>query len=501
MARSQLRKVAPKHMSAGGGRAVVFDGGQHMELHGYWIPENRDLTIDVPIFQHAYYPKISDTDLDVKQNIAYRMVTVPSLSKLRASGIKVDRAMFVAEVVVHPRYIKHRNYFRSDFPASVKTAVVRDNMTFVFGANDMPSARFKRKDVLRFWRQSFSPLLMKGRQYTSGRMSMFFAAPTAATADLKKSLNLESDKTRDNLKEWHPSLHQTRHPRKRGPKQKFTVAQKRIAKEIVKETSDRMADQLLPVMRSKLDWEPGSTQAKELESLLTAPATSRSLLKATAGKKNRVYAIKRWVSTWLKPRLKEIAAEEGEQVFRSVTRFIIWVIITAILREILGDIQASKIGQRFQGIQGLQYTPDKFATQQRIGAGTLSFNFKGDAKAQSEQLEHVRAMVLHTIAEALQIYGTLNVAQAHVFDIDFDPNRGQGQKIKITFDTKAFETHKTKLGRMRDMDPEFITQLLPDFNQRVNYQYEQDLRQGRGAANYGTGSAETSAEDFLRELL
>ncbi|MFA9454213.1 MAG: MFS transporter, partial [Candidatus Aminicenantaceae bacterium] len=80
-------------------------------------------------------------------------------------------------------------------------------------------------------------------------------------SDLKKSLNLESDKTRDNLREWHPSLHQTRHPRKRGPKQKFTVAQKRIANEIVKETSERMADQLLPVVRSKLEWEPGSTQA------------------------------------------------------------------------------------------------------------------------------------------------------------------------------------------------------------------------------------------------
>lgn len=500
MARSQLRKIAPKHASAGGGRAVVFDGGQHMELHGYWIPDNRDLTIEVPIFQHAYYPKISDTDLDVKQNITYRMVTVPSLSKLRANGIQADRAMFVAEVVVHPRYIKHRNYFRSDFPASVKTAVSRDNMTFVFGANDMPSARFKRKDVLAFWRQSFTPLLIKGRQYTSGRMSMFFAAPTAATAGLKKSLNLEMDKTRDNLREWHPSLHQTRIPRQRGPKQKFTVAQKKIAASIVKETSERMADQLLPVMRSKLEWEPGSTQAKDLETLLSAPATSRSLLRATAGKKNRMFAVKRWVSGWLKPRLKEIAAEEGEAAFRSVTRFVIWVAITVILNEMLGEVQASKFGQKFGSFQRIKYKPDAYATHSRIGAGTLSYDFKGDEKVHSEQVAHVQTMVLHTIAASLIGHGTLNVAQAQVFDIKFDPNLPVNKKIKVTFDKQLFVKNKVRLGMMRDIEPEFIVDLMPDLNQRVNYAYEQDLRTGRGSSVYGGADDDFDLAALLREV-
>jgi hypothetical protein len=222
-------------------------------------------------------------------------------------------------------------------------------------------------------------------------------------------------------------------------------------------------------------------------------------LRATVGKKNRLFAIKKWVRTWLKPRLKEIAAEEGEQIFRSVTRYIIWVVITGFINTILRELQISKVGKKIKILQGLQYKPDEYATHQRIGAGTLSYKFKANQKGQSEQVEHARSVARHIVASALEVFGTLNAAQGKAFGIHFDPDLGHGKKIKITFDRTFFEANKANLGAMRKFDAEFIVALLPEFNQRANAQYERDLRQGSGSSSYGS-SSDSDLGDIFGEM-
>lgn len=482
MPQSQLRKKHAKHLSVGGGRPVVFDGGQYMELHGYWVSDTKEIRVDVPIFEHAYYPKISATDTEVRQNITHRSVTVPSLSTLRANGINADRAVFVAEVVVHPRFIKHRNYFRTDFPASVKTAARRDNVVFIFPANDMPSARFKRKDVLQFWRQAFTPLIIRGRQYTSGRMAYFIAAPADAMKGFHKSLNLEGAHTVDNLKEWHPSLHQERIPRKRGPRPKYTSAQKKLASEIVKETSERMADQLLPMLTDKMELTKGSKADRDLEALMHSPAASQSLLQATSGKKSRLVAVRRWVNDWLMPRLKRIAAEEGEAAMDAVARFAFRAVITVVINTFLGQVKTSRVGQKFDALQRIDYTPDSYASSTTLGAGALRFSFKGSDKTTTESAEAVKVLVNHIIAHDLGLR-ELSVSQGRVFNINFEPNGRPYKKITITIDKNAWKSLQGKkpnvLGPLNDEDVlRTVEDNLKAYNVTANAEYERRMREG-----------------------
>lgn len=489
MARTTPRKVTPKLQSVGGARPVRFEGGTEMELHGYWIPEKQDARVEVPIFQHAFYPTLKHTDLDVKQNITYRSVTLPSLSTLRAHGIEAERAVFVAEVVVHPRYIKHANYFRGDFPASMKTLARRENIVFLFAANDMPSARLKRKKVLNFWRLSFSPLLLKGRQYTSGRMGFFMVAPPESVSKFKRSLNLEGV-TAENVNkilEWHPAVSRTRRPRKRGPRSKYTVEERRLANELVKETSHRLSDQLLPLVTSKFDIAPNSSTAKQLDAYLSNPATSRELIKATEGKRNRAWAVKKWVKSSMLPRVVEIAKDEAAMAGESIIRFAVLATITTGVNIALGQAQASKIGKKINALQKLEYKPSRMASHTQVGAGTLAFKFSPNAKDLSSMQQQV---VKKAMTEIMSNFGQWDYtsAQGSLFDITLNLHN-KAKPITVKLDRAALRVHrgqnKENLGPFahKSQDNYLTQQILPGVERELNMWFQH----GRDAEESGLG--------------
>jgi hypothetical protein len=438
MGRVAGQKIAPKHTAVGTGRPVTYDGGNDMQLHGYYLPAKADLQVNVPIFQHAFYPKLGHTDLDIKQNITKRLVRVPSLATLRAHGIEAEKAIFVAEVVVHPRYIKHNNYFRGDFPAVIKTIAKRDNIVLIFPASDMPSARLKRKQVLTFWRMAFSPLLIKGRQYTSGRMGMFFVAPPGATTKLKRSLNLEDVKSLDNLKEWYPGVSTTSRPRKRGPKRKYTQKQEQLARAIVNETSERMADELLPLVSSKLDIDPKSPQGKELEKLITSPETSRSLLHHTAKKHNRMLAVKTWVKSYLWPRIIEIAQDEAHAAIDTAIRFTFQIVLAVVLNAILGKVQANKLLSKLPGVSNLEYNQLSSATRTQFGSGALGYRFKLADKDKSEIQQRLSDFIMAKISHYFGMYGEdPPMAMQSLIIVQLD-DRNKTRPVTIRFDSQQY---------------------------------------------------------------
>ena len=477
MARTTPRKVTPKLQSVGGARPANFQSTD-MELHGYWLPEKQDARVEVPIFQHAFYPTLKHTDLDIKQNISYRPVVLPSLSTLRAHGIEAERAVFVAEVAVHPRYIKHANYFRGDFPAIMKSLARRENIVFIIAANDIPSARLKRKKVLNFWRLSFSPLLLKGRQYTSGRMGFFMVAPPESVTKFKKSLNLEAVTGKDvqKLLEWNPAVNRTRRPRKRGPRSRYTAEERRLANELVKETSDKLSNQLLPVITSKFDIDPHSDTAKQLDAYLSNPATSRGLIKATEGKRNRMWAVKKWVKTSMLPRVKEIAKDEAAMAGESIVRFIVLATITTTVNFLLSQVQASRAGKKFSALQKLEYKPSRMASHTQVGAGTLSFKFSPNAKDLSSMQQQVAKKVMMDIMTTYKEW-TYNSAQESIFDITLNLH-SKTKPVTIKLDRVALRVHrahnKEGLGPFGDSakDNYLVQQVLPAVEREVNIWFE-----------------------------
>jgi len=465
----------------GSARPVRFEGGSDMELHGYWLPEDKQALVEVPIFQHAFYPTHAHTDLDVRQNVTYRSVTIPSLSTLRAHGIEAERAVFVAEVVVHPRYIKHNNYFRGDFPATIKTLARRENIVFLFPASDMPSARLKRKQVLNFWRLSFSPLLLKGRQYTSGRMGFFMVAPPGSATKFKKSLNLEDiSKSVKNILEWHPAVNTTRRPRKRGPRPKYTAEERRMANELVKETSDKLSDQLLPLVTSKLDIDPHSTTAQKLDAYFSNPTTSRELIKATEGKPNRVFAVKNWVRNSLIPHIKEIAKEEIAVQGENILRFGIITMLTIAVDIILGEAQASRFGKKINALQKLEYKPSSMASSTQVGAGSMVYKFSPNSRDLSTMQNKIAEFVVGKIMEAVNDWRPANVIQKSLFDITLNPNN-KTKPITVKLDRNALKTHREHnsegLGPFADgnKDGYLVGTILPHVEREANTWYLQGM--------------------------
>lgn len=304
----KVQKIASHGAPISGLVRADFKGGDSFALNGYWMHPTRRGSIEVPIFQHEFYPKLDHTALDIKQNIDYRTVIVPSVADLHAAGIETDKAIFVAEVSVHPRYIKHSNFFNGEFPASIKSLSRQNGIVYVFPACDMPTARLKRKQVLAYYRRAFSPLYIKGRHYTSGRMSFFFVAPSQMTMPLRKSLNLES------LEEsWHYSVGPTL---RRQPKINY---ERELAKQIQREINNTV----LPVVSSQFNISLNSNEGRQLQHMMNSPELAHEVI-AVAGNKPkfaRLQAIKNWVSNSFWPRLKGTVSDEMSIAFDQAVRY------------------------------------------------------------------------------------------------------------------------------------------------------------------------------------
>lgn len=335
MARQTARKVVTHGAPIGGLVRADFKGADEFELHAYWMHPTRRASVEVPIFQHAFYPTLDMTDTDISQNIDYRQVIVPSIADLHAAGIETDKAIFVAEVWTHPRYIKNHNYLRNDFPANLKTLARINNMAIVMPANDMPFTRLKRKQVLNLYRAVFSPLIIKGRHYTSGRMNFFFTAPPHITSPLRKSLNLEHQEGEvQELTEasWEAAVQATRRKHKNDPILKpKTTPKKKVSKEI--------EETVYPVVASHFDIDPNSAEGRQLHRFMSDPRLADDFIRATANKPSRFNAVKRWVATSFWPRLKNIVATETGNALEDGARYVVRLAISIAFEQALAKMQ------------------------------------------------------------------------------------------------------------------------------------------------------------------
>jgi len=470
MARLAPRKTVPKKRTALEAARFAEFQNPDMMLRGYWMNEKSPITVEVPIFPHGYYPKLGATEHEVRANIEYRRVTVPSVSEIRQHGVDVQQAFFVAEVVVDRRHIKNHNYFRGDFPAAVKALARQHGILFVLPANDMPSARLVRKEVLNFWRQLFTPLFIKGHHYTSGRMTMFMAAPSGSLTRLKTALNLEAkDTPEDNLQEWYPHAGVPPLPRKRrprGPRPKFTSRENYLADEIASQTTERMRDQLLPVLRSKLEIPSNSHAAQELEDYVSDPATARSLIRETGNGKSP-QAIQTWVKHRLIPRIKEIVKEEGVQaaegVLRSSVQFAFQVTIGVVLSNIFQQMKTSKFGQK--RMQNFNYTPE-VSTSYPVGGGRFEH-----APTKNVNIEEKLVKVVAYASKYTRQYGVHNAKD--VLDFHVTPT-----KVTINFNQEHYESalkHRPKaLGSLVDAEElKAFEGNLPLLQAAINDSYRQ----------------------------
>jgi len=486
MARTALRKKTPHRAAFGQARPATWDNGTDLVLRGYWLHDKQPIRVEVPIFQHAFHPKISHTDLDVRQNISYRAIVLPSMSDLRAHGINAERAAVIVETVVHPRNIRNYNYFRSDYPALLKGIAKRDNTLLILPANDIPSARMKRKNVLGFLRMAFTPLFIKGKHYTSGRMNMFMAAPPGSTKKFQAAFHFgEADeKVRDTLAEWHPAVDRTRPARKRGPRPAYNRRQQRIAAEVIAETSERLRTDLFPIMADKLSVPKNSSEGKELEAWLAKPATSRDLLKRT--QKNGRSAVKTWVNQVLAPKVKEIVGDELSSVADQAGRWVVRQMLAASVAMILDAVQASPMGKSKgwlgQQLQKLEF--NAIVDPTTVGSGRLNFKSGRMLKSVYEQTRRVHEKVAELYGVKT---GDMGIDTHQVFDVRVNPTA----RIPVTIRLKRHEIAQAaihapeavgKFATDNALNTQFYqhvtARILPALTKEVNQWYRDGMPSG-----------------------
>jgi hypothetical protein len=481
MARTQARKVTPKHTGVGGAVPAHFEGGD-FDLNGFFMHPTRRLTVHVPVFQHGFYPKLDHTDLDIERAIVKRQVTIPSMNDLRKAGIHTDSAVYVAEVWVHPRYIKHNNYFRTDFPANIKTLSRRDGITFVFPASDMWAARLKRKQVLAFYRAAFTPLFVGGKHYTSGRMTHFFVAPPEVSAGFRKRLNLEHDEDFNNLLEWDPTTWRLRKKGRGTPGRPPVVKFHSPSGKEVKAAQTRLKKEIAPLVNSKLGINPNSKEGKAIIAALSDPDMSKTLLVKTKNKKSsaQFQAVKRWVKQTMVPSLKEFAADQGIQILIALRDFAFQTTVSVAVNHMLGNLKGDEFEseeetkafkaahpyrhsfRRFAG--RFDYKPSQHATSTEIGAGTLSYKFRGTAGGKARMMDLLKEHALNIYQEKAKDAGITSIGK-EFFHITITP----GDRLAISLDKQAIE-------RVRQENPDAVGKFVEKNWERTAEFYVRTMR-------------------------
>lgn len=418
MARVTGRKVPVSHSGQGGAVPFDFNAGSEYAVFGFHMHPTRRIAVQVPVFDHGFYPKLDHTQHEIDGEVQQRQVIMPSLADLRAAGINAEHAIYAADIHVHPRYIKHRNYFRTDFPANMKAFAKREGIVIVFPANDIISARFKRKETLALWRAAFTPLLIEGKQYTSGRITHFFVAPPQVSQAFRMKLNLEHDEEANLLCEWDPvswRLAQQRPTHRPNLPQRVPM----MSRYEIQDTADRLADELAPLVTSKLDVNLTREQQERLHAIISDDEMARTLIVQTKNKTGttRLAAIKRWWNTTAWPEVKQFLIDEGIQMSRAIMNFIFVTTVSVAVDAMLHKAQGSHrvdldtpAGKRFakmhpwktalnRGVYKFKYTPSNAATRTQLGAGTLEYQHKPQAanteKTEINQILRERAAELY----------------------------------------------------------------------------------------------------------
>lgn len=368
-----MQPKADAAKNVGSARAVSLSSPD-LQLYGYWADAHRDLRVQVPILDHGYYPRLDHTPLTVRQHITTRPVIIPSISSLVKNGYDVDRIIVLTEIIPHPKHEKNLNYFRSEFPTTLKSIARREGITFILPANDIPAAKIKRKQVLNLWRLSFTPLLLKGKQYVSGRMNFFILPddPKALTR-MKSALNLGEE----DLLEFSPGAVKAK--RRFRPYRNHLAAQQRkyrynadkIADEIIDQVSNELDRELAPVVHTRLSL-PANAR-KDVESVISDDEASQALMQEYNKTKNTRRAAKNWVKDWLIPKLKIALSEYGEEALNELVRAGFSIAIAVVTHAILSSVlkKSPPWVKRSLDISAA-------STAYNIGGNRLTFYPKGD---------------------------------------------------------------------------------------------------------------------------
>ena len=419
-----------------------WEFGDEMAIDVVHLHPTKRTQTYIPIFPHGFYPKLSHTEYEIRQNVTSRLVTLPSLNELRAHGIDVDNAMVAVQVLLNPRHIKNRNFLRSEFPAMVKQMARKYNVALLLPASDMPSARLIRKEVLNLYRVMFSPLLLKGGHYTSGRMNFFFAAPPNATGRFKKSLNLESLEE-DNLEEYNSWAVQQK--RKRNYKQNISTAKGQKA--LIDAIANNLEDQLLPVIHGQLHLQKGSREEERIAEYIRDPKTAEDLL-AFTNRGESQSKVKLWVTRTLLPRVSEIMKEEGNELFDRAFRFVLQAAASVVIMHLLGKAKTYTASEeRSKSIRGLgkyipEVTPRDVFTSIAGGGVSMAYKF-GDKQKEAAA---IKQRIYNIISESLLSYSSeLGFDLSQMVDVRINSN-DTVHPIKLKFDSVMFDDHMVIRG-------------------------------------------------------
>ena len=336
----------------GAARSITFDGTD-LIIRGYWAHPRQELTVELPLLQHGFYPKLDHTPTDIKQHIIIRRITLPSVLDMEKAGYQVDNIIIITEINVHPKNQKNYNYFRTDFPATLKSLARRYNVVFILPAFDIPSAKIVRKQTLKLWRSlGFPPLMIKGKQFTSGRMQYFIVPNNAdVMKNWRKTMNFEAAEEIDQM------LTEASRRNRRSRRNKIGNVDVRSAydpevEQLIRGVERQMRNRTTPVIINVARRHGHILGKKEVNATLADGGAKALMLQAALHPKNLKKAAIIWTKEWLWPRITALVEKYGEEALRDVFRTAYTVIVSAVTYTILSSIAASENPNLFQRILG-----------------------------------------------------------------------------------------------------------------------------------------------------
>jgi len=305
-------------------------------MSGFWAHPTKAVAVKVPLLSHGYYPRIDHTPDVVARHSILKPVIIPSVATMRENGYDVERVAFITEILVPARHEKNWNFFRTDFPAILKSLARRERITFVIPAFDIPSAKMKRKNTLQFLRQSFTPLLMKSRHYTTGRMGVYVVPHSPEVlAGLRRSLHLESAENLEEMNKHAVKANKPRRSRRARPVHGYADILRRkqarqnaedIAASILDTLENDLSTKVTPVVSRQLHLDREQTHV--VDSILSSKEAQGALYQEyEESRHNYRKAAKDWVKEWFLP---EVRDRLGEQVKGLASQAITMAISAAI---------------------------------------------------------------------------------------------------------------------------------------------------------------------------
>jgi hypothetical protein len=210
-----------------------------------------------------------------------------------------------------------------------------------------------------------------------------------------------------------------------------------------------MKKEIAPLVNSKLGIDPKSKEGRAIIAILSDKDMSKTLLVKTKDKQPnaRFLAVKSWVKYVMWPRVVAEAGEIGRAVGHFAFQTAISVAVNHMVDHIKGDLDLDtekaaaykkehpyrhsfkRYASRFE------YKPSQAASGVQVGAGTLSYKFKG-AREQTQMLDLLKEHALNLYQEKSKDAGVTSIGK-EFFHITITP----GDRIAISLDKAKIEQY------------------------------------------------------------